>query len=259
MVRLHEISWTDAKDIFEKTDVAILPVGATEQHGPHNPLGTDHLVAEAFSREVGKSTGVPVLPVIPVGVSVHHRQFPGTLWVPPSIFRDYVKATVMAVASHGVRKVVIVNGHGGNTAALMETAGELRRAHGIFTAVVMAFPPTMTAGGGGHAGTGETSVNLYFHGHLVKMEKAVDTKQNEKLGPIKIKGFNNIGPAKFPWDTIDLTDTGVLGAAGTLIESTKATEELGRELMEPFIEEVSRFIEELKKADVKTLLSKPYK
>lgn len=259
MVRLHEISWSEAKALFEKTDVAILPVGSTEQHGPHNPLGTDHLVAEALSKAVGERTGVPVLPIIPVGISEHHRQFPGTLWVPPPIFRDYVKATALAVASHGVTKILMVNGHGGNTAALLETAGELRRDHGVFAAVLMAFPPAMMKLGRGHTGTGETSVNLYFHGHLVNMEKAVDTQQKEKLGPLKIEGFNSIGPAQFPWDTIDLTDTGVLGAAGKLIESTKATEELGKSLMEPFIEEVSVFVEALKKADLDSLLSKPHK
>jgi creatinine amidohydrolase/Fe(II)-dependent formamide hydrolase-like protein len=113
--------------------------------------------------------------------------------------------------------------------------------------------------GGGHAGTGETSVNLYFHGHLVNMEKAVDTPQKERLGPLTIEGFNGIGPAQFPWDTIDLTDTGVLGAAGKLIESTKATEELGKSLMEPFIEEIAGFVEKLKKADLGSLLSKPHK
>ncbi|TRO48691.1 creatininase family protein [Candidatus Bathyarchaeota archaeon] len=83
LVRLHEISWSEAKELFQETDVAILPVGSTEQHGPHNPLGTDHLVAEALSKVVGERTGVPVLPIIPVGISEHHRQFPGTLWVRP--------------------------------------------------------------------------------------------------------------------------------------------------------------------------------
>lgn len=259
MVKLAEISWSDAGELFKKVDVAILPVGSTEQHGPHNPLGTDHLVAMALSGAVGEKTGVPVLPVVAVGVSEHHRQFPGSLWVSPGVFRDYVKSVALAAASHGVKKILIVNGHGGNTAALMEVAGDLRREHNIFAAVLMAFPPAMMGAGSGHAGAGETSVNLYFHGHLVKMERAVDTEQKSKLGPLKVEGFNRIGPAQFAWDTIDLTETGVLGSAGETIVSTTASVEKGRELMEPFIEEVSRFVEELKKANVKQLLSKPHK
>ena len=252
MVQLAEISWTDAEDLIKETDVAILPVGSTEQHGPHNPLGTDHLVAAALSRAVGEKTGVPVFPVIPVGVSEHHRHFPGTLWVPPQIFRNYIRAVSLSAASHGVRKILIVNGHGGNTPALMEVAGELRREHEIFASVVIAFPPSMI----GHAGKEETSVNLYFHGDLVKMERAVDTKQRERLGPLQVEGFNRIGPARFAWDTIDLTDTGVLGDAGEIIKSTTASESEGRRLMEPYIEKVAAFVEELKKASVEELLSK---
>lgn len=254
LVQLAEISWSDAGVVFGETDIALLPVGSTEQHGPHNPLGTDYMVAAALSRAVGERTGVPVLPVIPVGVSEHHRQFPGSLWVPPATFRDYMKAVALAVASHGVRKLLIVNGHGGNTASLMEVAGDLRREHGVFAAVLMAFPPI-----DGHAGEGETSVNLFFHGHLVKMERAVDTKQRERLGPLKIEGFNRIGAAQFPWDTVDLTDTGVLGTAGRTIRATEASVEKGRELMEPFIDEVCQLVEELKKAKIEDLLCKPHK
>ena len=255
MVQLTEISWTDAEKLFKETDVALIPVGSTEQHGPHNPLGTDHLVAAALSRAVGEKTGVLVLPVIPVGISDHHKQFPGTLWVPPSVFRHYVKAVALALVSHGIQKILIINGHGGNTSALMEVAGVLRREHHVFAAVLMAFPPSIS----GHAGEGETSVNLYFHKELVKMEQAVDTKQRNKLGPLKIEGFNRLGPTGFPCDTIDLTDTGVLGDAGETVKATRASEEGGRELMEPFIEEVCEFVEALKKANVKDLLCKPHK
>ena len=259
MVQLADISWTDADELFKEIDVALIPVGSTEQHGPHNPLGTDHLVAAAVSKAVGDKTGVPVLPVIPVGVSVHHRQFTGSLWVPPPIFREYMKAVALSAVSHGAKKVVFVNGHGGNTAALTEVAGELRRKHNVFAAVLMAFPSNMGEVGPGHAGAGETSVNLYFHKHLVEMERAVDTKQHEKLGELKIEGFNRLGPAQFAWDTIDLSPTGVLGGAGQMITSTNASEEMGRKLMEPFIDKVCEFIEELKKADAEKLLCKPHK
>jgi creatinine amidohydrolase len=258
LVQLAEISWSDAGEVFGETDVAIIPVGSTEQHGPHNPLGTDHLVAAATSRAVGEKTGVPVLPVVPVGVSEHHRQFPGSLWVPPKVFRDYMKSVALSAVGHGVRKVLFINGHGGNTASLVEVAGELRREHGVFAAVASAFSPALQAMEG-HAGAGETSVNLYFHGHLVKMERAVDTRQKERLGPMTIEGFNRIGPAQFAWDTIDLTETGVLGNAGTTIVSTTATAEKGREMMEPYIGVLCRLVEALKGADLEELLPKPHK
>ncbi len=252
MVQLAEVNWKDAEELFKKTDVALIPVGSTEQHGPHNPLGTDHLVAGALGRVIGERTGVAVLPTIPVGVSEHHRHFPGTLWVPPRAFRDYVKFVALSAASHGAKKIIFINGHGGNTASLLEVAGELRREHKIFSAVIMAFPPGMA----GHAGSEETSVNLYFHKWLVRMDRAVDTRQKGMLGPLRMEGLGRVGPAQFPWDTIDLSETGVLGAAGEEIASTKASEEEGRRLMEPYIEAVCRFVEELKAAKVEELLSK---
>ena len=254
MVQLAETSWPEVGKLFEETDFAILPVGSTEQHGPHNPLGTDHLIAARMAFEVGERTGVPVLPIVPVGVSAHHRQFPGTLWVSPKVFRDYIKGITLAAKSHGVKKILVVNGHGGNTPSLMEVAGELRREHGVFAAVASAFPPM-----DGHAGEGETSANLYFHGHLVKMDRAVDTKQNKTLGGLEVEGFNYVYPGRFAWDTLDLSPTGVMGSAGATIKSTTATEEKGKELMEPYIDELCALVEELKKTDIKGLLPKPHK
>ena len=254
MVQLAEKSWPEAGKLFEETDVAILPVGSTEQHGPHNPLGTDHLIAARMAFEVGERTGVPVLPVVPVGVSAHHRQFPGSLWVSPGVFRDYIKGIALAAASHGVRKFLVVNGHGGNTPSLMEVAGGLRREHGVFVAVASAFPPM-----DGHAGEGETSANLYFHGHLVDMSKAVDTKQNKSLGSLEVEGFNFVYPGRFAWDTLDLSPTGVMGSAGATITSTTASEEKGRKLMGPYIDELCALVDELKKADIERLLPKPHK
>ena len=255
MVQLHEISWTEAQKIAEKTDVAILPVGSTEQHGPHNPLGTDHLIAAAFAKVVGDRTGVPVLPVVPVGVSEHHRQFPGTLWVSQNVFREYLLEVALAATSHGFKKILFFNGHGGNTAALIEVAGILRRNHNIFSAVLMTFPP----GVGGHAGIEETSMNLYYHGQLVHMERAFDTQQKAALGSIKINGFSRLGSFEYPWDTIDLTDTGVFGTSGSVVGLNSATRERGEELMKEFTEEVINTVEELKKANLSELLSKPHK
>jgi creatinine amidohydrolase/Fe(II)-dependent formamide hydrolase-like protein len=112
-----------------------------------------------------------------------------------------VKATALSVANHGVRKILIVNGYEGNTAALLEVAGELRRLHEIFAVVMMAFLSNMMEAGRGHAGAGETNVNLYLHGHQVKLERAVDTKQRNKLGSLEVSGYAGLGPAQYPWDT----------------------------------------------------------
>ena len=86
-ILLHEMSWIEAKEYFTRNNVAILPVGSNEQHGPHNPLGTDHLIAKAIAEETAKQADVVCLQVIPFGVSSHHKQFWGTIFISPKAFK----------------------------------------------------------------------------------------------------------------------------------------------------------------------------
>jgi creatinine amidohydrolase len=253
-MRLAELSWVEAQKALKKVDTAILPIGSTEQHGPHCPLGTDHMTADAVANIIGDKVRLPVLPVIPVGVSSHHRQFPGTLWAPPVVFRDYVRSVILSAASHGLQKFLIVNGHGGNTPSLKEVAEELRSDDGIFIAIVTAYPSKLD----GHAGEDETSLMLHLRPDLVDMKSAVDTKQSEDIAGIKMKA-QKMGPADFGWDTIDLSTTGVFGAAGKTIEATKATSEHGGEILRAHIDELCAFAEDLKKVRLEKLLPKPHK
>ncbi len=254
LMRLAEVSWIKAKNVLEKTDTIILPVGSTEQHGPHCPLGTDHITADSIANMIGDRVGLPVLPVIPVGISSHHRQFPGTLWTPPAVFRDYVKAVILSAASHGPHKFFIINGHGGNTPSLHEVAEELRSDSEIFVAIATAYPSKLD----GHAGEDETSIMLHLRPELVDMSKAIDTKQVEELAGIQMRS-QKVGPAEFGWDTIDLSSTGVFGAAGKTIMATKATKKHGEEITKAQIDELTAFAEELNKAKIEELLSKPHK
>jgi len=134
---LSEATWTDAADA--DTRLALVPVGSTEQHGPHAPLGTDAYTAEAVTvagadrheRETGERP--VVAPAIPVGVAEEHRAFAGTLWVSPDTFRAYVRETAASLASHGFDRIVLVNGHGGNVDALREVAARITRDGDAYT------------------------------------------------------------------------------------------------------------------------------
>jgi creatinine amidohydrolase len=253
-MKLAEVSWVEAQKILKGVDTVILPVGSTEQHGPHSPLGTDHIIADTVANMVGDRVELPVLPVVPVGISSHHRQFPGTLWVPPTVFRDYIKAIILSASSHGPRKFLVINGHGGNTPSLKEVAEDLRSDDELFVAITTAYPPKLD----GHAGEDETSLMLHLHPDLVDMKKALNTKQNEALAGIEMK-TQRVGPADFGWDTIDLSSTGIFGAAGKTIEATKATPEHGKEILEAHVDELCVFARELKKANLEGLLPKPHK
>lgn len=247
-VLLHEMSWTEAKKYFEKSDIAIIPVGSNEQHGPHNPLGTDHFIAKALAEEVAKRTGVLCVQVVPFGVSSHHKQFWGTISIRPETFQEYVKDVCLSLNYYGVKKIVIVNGHGGNLNALTDLARKLRE-NGIFISVFQwwlaaskLLPELFKQEERQHACAEETSMNLLLHPKLVDMNKAVDDVPREST--LKAEGVT------LPLDTIDYTSLGVFG------KSTTASAEKGKIVFEAVVEELSRHVNALKRAKVEELMSK---
>jgi len=248
-VLLCEMSWAEAKEYFAENDVAILPVGSTEQHGPANPLGTDHLIAGTLAEETAKRTGVLCLPVVPFGVSLHHRQFWGTIFISPKAFKEYVKETCLALHFYGVCKIVIVNGHGGNLPALAELARELR-GQGVFVSVFQWWPASakllpklFSPGERRHAGAEETSVNLALHSKLVNMAKAVDEEPRRHV--LQMEGMT------LPLDSVDETPSGVFGQQST------ASAKKGKRVLEAVISELVKHVKLLKKAEIKDLMPKP--
>lgn len=248
-VSLYEMSWTEAKEYFTKNDIALLPVGSNEQHGPQNPLGTDHLIAKALAEEAAKRTGVICLPVIPFGVSSHHKQFWGTIHVSPKTLKDYVKEVCLSLNYYGVKKIVIVNGHGGNLNALAEASRELRE-NGIcvsifqwWSAASKLLPEIFKPEERGHAGAEETSVNLALHPKLVNMDKAVDEEPHKHIA--QTEGIT------LPLDTIDYTDSGVFG------KSKKASAEKGKKVLDAVISELVEHVNKLKKSKIEYLMPKP--
>jgi len=213
-MNLSDATWTDLED--GAPALGLLPVGATEQHGPHAPLGTDHLnavaVAEAGAESYERETGDPVVvaPVIPVGISEEHRQFPGTLWVSPDTFRSYVRETVTSLVHHGVEGVVVVNGHGGNVDALRELSAGITR-EGEATVVPFTWfehvpgdaPPM------GHGGGRETALLRYVHPHLVREDRVDGAREgaSDRWGEW-VEGVNLAS------DSAEFTDNGVVGDPG---------------------------------------------
>lgn len=240
---LHEMSWPEAKKYFSENDMAILPVGSTEQHGPHNPLGTDHLIAKAIAEEVAKRTDVTCLPVIPFGVSSHHRHFHGTVYVRPQTLKEYVCDVCLSLKAYGVKKILIINGHGGNISALTEAARELREKENLFVIVFQwwllsgkLLPEIFSQEERGHAGAEETSLNLFLHPQLVNMEKAVDETPMRPFP--RLEGLN------IPWNTVDYTKSGVFGKSST------ANMEKGKEIFEAVVKELVKVAKELKELKI---------
>lgn len=246
---LNEMSWSEAQEYFAKSNIVILPVGSNEQHGPANPLGTDHLIAKALAEETAKRTDVVCLPVVPFGVSPHHRQFWGTISISPKVFKKYVKEICLSLSYFGIEKIVIVNGHGGNLAALADMARELRE-DGIFVsvfqwwpAVSRLLPELFEPEERRHAGAEETSVNLALHPRLVNVHKTVD--EEPRKHPVLQEGFT------LPLDTVDETISGVFG------KQTSASAEKGKKVLDAVLNELIKHVNLLKKANMKDLTPKP--
>src|SRR5690606_7779377 len=180
-VLLGSMSWPQAKRRLAEVDVALLPVGATEQHGPHLPLDVDSWDAEELCRRVASACAEPrpiVLPLIPYGVSYHHDDFPGTLSISPQTLSRLVYEVGMGAARHGITKLIIVNGHGGNAATLQLAAQLINRDSHIFCCVdsgetsdhdiakLVSTPADM------HAGEIETSTTLATRPELVDLSHA---------------------------------------------------------------------------------------
>ena len=248
-VLLYEMSWVEAKEHFAKSNIAILPVGSTEQHGPANPLGTDFLIAKAIAEEAAKRTRVLCLPTVPFGVSPHHKQFWGTIFISPRTFKKYVKETCLALGYYGVRKIVVINGHGGNLPALTELARELRE-EGVFVSVFQWWPAAekllpklFTPEERRHAGADETSMNLALHPDLVNMRRAVDTEVRQHA--LQVQGIT------LPLGTVDETGSGVFG------KSTTAAAAKGSKTFEAVVNEVVKHVNLLKKMKIEDLRLKP--
>jgi len=104
----------DVKDYLTHSDTIIIPLGSTEQHGPHLPLGADYFQALDLSKRISARTGVVVAPVLWVGYSPYHAGFPGTLSLQPETMERVLFEVAEYLVQHGFRRIMFFNGHGGN-------------------------------------------------------------------------------------------------------------------------------------------------
>ncbi len=112
------LSWEEIKKIQKKNPVVILPVGAVEAHGRHLPLDVDIVIPEKIAKEVGEKTDSPVLPVLPYGHCFSLREYPGTISVSANTLSEFVYEICSELVRNGFTKILIINGHGGNSSPI---------------------------------------------------------------------------------------------------------------------------------------------
>ena len=177
-----QMTWPQMAQRLKNIDIALLPVGAIEQHGPHLPLDTDAYDADRLARMVAEACPPPkplVLPAVPYGISYHHSDFKGTLSVGNESFSSLIYDIGMSVAANGIRKLIIINGHGGNEPALNYAAQRINRDAHIFVCVDSGetsdvdIAALIQTANDVHAGEIETSTSLATRPHLVRRSEAV--------------------------------------------------------------------------------------
>jgi creatinine amidohydrolase len=232
---IAEMSWEELKEYLERDNRVILPLGATEEHGRHLGLGTDFIEAEAIARGVSQATGVVVAPTLNYGMSLAQMGFPGTLSLRPTTLITVLEDLFRALHHHGFLRILVVNGHGGNIAALSSAVQMV--AHELEGLRIKTFEwwtdaeayqvvtDRMGQQMGSHASAGETAFMLAVHPSAVKLHRL--TGRDAPVRPSREITTVQTFAQKYP--------DGIMGS-----DPHSATREVGEALLKKCVEICAR-------------------
>lgn len=255
-VKLENLRHPELKQL--NVQVVVLPIGSTEPHGNHLPYITDTLTTDIMASRVAAKANamgarVLVLPTMPYGINSNQVPNPYAQSIRPATMIAFVKDTIDTLERQGIRKVVIMNGHGGNTTTLGSALRELFASNPkMFVALVETWTPyaeeqkKIIETAGDHASEEETSIALALFPERVRMDAAVKAKDGElKLESMKVPYIAFMRPWNYVSDTTGVGDP------------TKATAQKGAKLVDIFMDRISRFLAEVSKTDLNPRF--PYK
>jgi len=254
------MTWEEVSEALKETDIVILPVASTEQHGPHLPLGTDSINATYLVRRIAEKLSeegikVVVAPTIPFGASSAHMAFPGTITLSFSTLATLIKEICHSLYAHGFRKFVLLSLHGGNSSTVRyvtsELAKELPEAYIIspeYLSIMQSkYPEILTSDRPmeeSHSGEGETSRMLVSTPELVEMKRAKPYYSKRKdlyPFPLAVRHVNASGRGSF-----SMKDATPYGSLGNPLLAKKETGEKLWEIAENVLCEAIRDIKALK-------------
>jgi creatinine amidohydrolase len=249
---LGDLSALQLSAELSKESIVVLPLGAIEQHGPHLPLNTDFVVADAVSRaaveKFGAETNAWLLPTLPFTKSNEHAWAAGTMWLSATTMMAVIDDIGRCVAATPAKKIMFINGHGGNSALMAMMNRELRLKYGLQTFLAHPHMPADQGGSsaetelgmGVHGGVDETSVMLHLRPDLVDMSLAV---RRVPEGLAKNEQVKFGGRVAFGWLSNDFFPEGHIG------DPTGASADLGARMFSGAVESLGTAMKEISRFD----------
>ena len=253
----QDLSWPELRDLAATDPVVVLPVGTTEQHGPHLPLSTDYLTAGTIARSAVEQVypRALVMEAVPYSFNEHHMDFPGTIHVDAHTLIDYIASIGASVAHHGFQHIVLYNGHGSNGPFLDVAARLITNRTDAICAVVswwslltkedLTWRESTFPGGMAHGCEAETSLLLHIAPDLVDMSKAVRTVDETQTSEHIWWDLMGSSGVLFQEFFSRNTPNGIQG------DPTVATEEKGRLLFEAATQRLAAFLDEFRRREIR--------
>jgi creatinine amidohydrolase len=259
-----DIRWPEVAAAGAARWIAVLPLAATEQHGPHLPVGTDVMIAQAYLARVREllpaSIPATFLPLQPVGISTEHIDYPGTLTLPTEVALKTWTALGESVARAGIKKLVMVTSHGGNSAAMSLVAQDLRARYGLLAVTTGWFrfgePEGLFSAEelrhGVHGGAVETSIMLARYPQAVRRDAIADFRPAGIAMEKDYRWLSTHRPAPFAWQAQDLHPSGAAG------DATTASAEKGERMLDHGARAFCELLGDVDNFEVKRLSGGPF-
>ena len=245
---LANLSWPEVLDVRDQVELVLIPVGSNEQHGPNLAVQMDGAGAFEFSRRASARMAPRLLvaPSVPIGVSHHHMNFPGTVTLTPDTFIQVIVEIIQSLQHHGFERFMIVNGHGGNIAAMDIAAVRARSElevpfvgactfYSFFDQAVKDRYETTAING--HACEIETSIAMYMMPEIVKSKSLAAGQLTDLATGLRanLKKYE----ISIPYSFDEYTLNGALG------DARLASADFGRDLIESGLDNFCGFVEKL--------------
>lgn len=250
---LAKMTWPEVEKRLQESEIVIVPLGSTEQHGPALPLDNDHFAALQFATlaadRLWDDVKVVVTPPIVFGFSPHHMAFKGTITLQESTLANVIVDVCTSLAAHGFKKIVLINGHGGNSTAIATALHILQDKieSKVFNIdwwtiasdkiLEIATRPVY------HACDMETSVSWYLGQRLLEDKRVDEPGKSPYPGYVEPDLFAPPPKVSTTFTMKEITDSGVVGYA------TKATKEKGEQIVKVTLERIVNFLRELARSE----------